>query len=253
MRVVYSFKLGHDVNINEVTDTNEIFGCLNRACPAHYKIRAINSNVNTHFGRLPSTRHIKGCVYNFNCQEFLNNTDLIKSDLTSIFQGVNLSRQSVQRSTGSHILHAAPKYIRTPRQLLYYCLANSLETQYTDKLTVNDIILDNRNLLYNGNFQGIEGLRLLLAQTVKYDKRSFSIFLKVTSVTANGKNIALNAEVRLSKEQFNEILEFIFGTFDSFGGHYIAVLGMWSKIRKYNIETIVENAKNVIYKFAIDK
>lgn len=253
MRVAYSFKLGHNVNINEVVDTGEIFGCLNRACTAHYKVRAINSNVNTHFGRLPSTKHIKGCVYNFNCQEFLNNSDMIKFDLTSIFQGVKLSRQNVQRSVDSNTSHATKKYIRTPKQLLYYCLANSIETQYTDKLAVNDIILDNRNLLYNGNFQGIEGLRLLLGQTVKYDRKSLSISLRVTDITVNNKCVALNAEIRLSKEQFDEILKFIFGSYDGFGGHYIAVLGMWSKTSKYNIETIVENPKNIIYKFAVDE
>lgn len=49
MKEAYSFTLERNVKVDEVTNTSENFGCLNRDCDALYRIRAINSSITKHF------------------------------------------------------------------------------------------------------------------------------------------------------------------------------------------------------------
>lgn len=249
MKEAYSFTLKRNVKVDEVTNTSENFGCLNRDCDALYRIRAINSSITKHFSRLPSTKHIQDCVYDFRVDNFLENSRMIKYDVNAILNGSKSNGKKTFDSPSKNTLSPAPQYIRTPKQLLNYCLANSLETEYIAPLTVGDIILDNRNLLSNENFKGIEGTRLLLGHTQSYDKNGNSLTLEIKGKATGSKSSSLYAEVVLSEDQLDEIKKYIFGLGQRFKGHYIAVLGIWEKTEMNNVKTKISNPRNVIYKF----
>jgi len=122
--------------------------------------------------------------------------------------------------------------------------------------TVDDIVLDSRNLLKNQRFKGIQGLRLLIGTTFQYIDlgNSYEICFKVSTITGSGKEINLNAKVYVSKKQGKEISSYILTTFKAkFSGHSIAVLGDWVKTKDYEVTYTAKNYLHVIYKFAQEK
>ncbi len=101
-----------------------------------------------------------------------------------------------------------------------YCISNDLDTEYRDGITVGDIVLDSRNLCTNANFEGVEGIRFLIGETVCYDSRQHFIKIKVTTRTKKGKDIQLSATTFLSQEQLNEICTYFF----SFSNTFVVII-----------------------------
>ncbi|WP_417122748.1 hypothetical protein, partial [Ruminococcus bicirculans (ex Wegman et al. 2014)] len=78
------------------------------------------------------------------------------------------------------------------------------------------------------------------------------ILLKTKAVTKYGEIRVLNSTVYMETHQIKEIKDYLFGTFGTFTGYPVAVLGKWSNSRLFNIECTINEPTNVIYKFAND-
>lgn len=254
MNEAYSRKLKRIVCVDEVTDFSDTFTCLYHECNAEYIVRAVNSSIiSRHFSRRSSTPHVKGCPYIISNSSYVNNDSLIKKDIEQIYEHTS-KRCMVEKnvnednSISKHDKTFSNK-ITTPKQLLCYCISNSLSTEYKDNIKVDDIIIDERNICSNANFQGFDGLRLLVGHTYKFDKSEKTIDIKVTTRTKNKKEICLNVTIFLSEEQLKEIVDYILTTYDKFSNHSIAVLGLWENDKKYHVRCDVNKKANVIYKF----
>lgn len=250
----FSRKLNKPINISEVTDLNDTFCCLNQNCDAEYYVRGLNSERAAHFVRKRSTPHVLGCIYGFSSNTYADVENIIKSDLIDIYNGSkNIKSSTFKIATNSNSNlngNQQIKYIKTPKELLSFCINNSLGTKYNDKLAVNDIVIDSRNILNNANFEGVNGLHLVIGNTLRYDSQKNVIVIRTASITKNKRNIFLTSTVHLSDKQLKEINNYLFDTFSSFANHPIAVLGQWQISRKYNIECEVTRPQNIIYKFA---
>lgn len=257
MFYAYSIKQQDTVAAKNVTDLKETFRCLNKECDAEMFLKSSNGKRQPHFCAKPSKPHILGCIYGAIKSSYSDN-DFIKMSPDNIFRGRSLSKQerntvvhktSRQHNGGS----SSKKYIRTPISLLYFCLSHSLDYEYQNGLTVNDIILNETNLCDNANFEGIKGLRFVIGKTIRYDLIQNKIVIEIEKTTDHNHRVYLQADVFLSLTQLNEIKEYLLKTFDNrFKGHTIAVLGDWETDHKYHISCRVQSPKNVVYIFAHD-
>ena len=254
----YSKELGKIVNANDVYNFKEIFFCPNPNCHAKFKIKSINGKRAKHFAKTMNSTHIKNCPFSLhlNKKDYIESENLIKSDLLSFFQENNkfdLKNDSLNASIRSESnKEFRRRYIKTPKQLLYYCLVNNLNTKYLSKMTVDDIILDSRNLKKYGRYYGIEGIRLLYGVIEKtfYKNDCAEIIVKISTPKKSGGEVSLHAHVETSRKQLTEIRNYILETFnENDNGKKIAVLGNWQKTVPYNIKCSVKNASHIIYKF----
>lgn len=251
----YSKKLNKPINVTEVTDLSDTFMCLNSNCTAEYTIRAINSNkLSMYFGRKPSTPHIIGCPFSIDSKSYVDNANMIKSDIEEIYDHTykNSAGEKTQNMHNGDLRsnNLINKKITTPKQLFYYCISNKLTTEYKNGIKVGDIILDSRNLCSNANFQGITGLHIVMGSTYKFDKIAKTITVRISTKTTNNKKIYLTATILLSKEQINEIVKYILDTYNGkFANHSIAIFGYWKNDSKYHISCTVNKKSYVIYKF----
>lgn len=252
MFYAHSFRKDDTICADKVTDTSEIFSCLNEDCDAQFKVRGVNSNRTVHFAKCRGSDHIDGCPYIYASGQYKENGCFIKHDLLSIFNSSSISRKNVRRNPGQSREpddKENKKYVRTPKQLLDYCLSNKLDTEYIDNITVNDVIVDIRNISNCENYKGVSGLKLLLGQTFRYDKEESSLVFKIKKRTDNGVEMCLTAKIFVSPQQLREINAHLFDRYGNFAGHPIAVLGDWKTENECNVITTVENPRNVIYRF----
>ena len=120
-------------------------------------------------------------------------------------------------------------------------------------ITVNGIIIDERNLLFASNFECFNGLRLVVGHTYRFDDKSNILYMYVTTKTKNGKTVKLNVAVSLDPKQLSEIVEYILETYNNtFANHAIAVFEIWETESKYNVKCTISQKKNIIYKFATE-
>lgn len=250
---VFSKTLNDTISASSVKNYHDTFLCPNPNCSAEFSLRAVNSSgVSAHFACKPNHPHTADCIFGIIGGEKPNTSEYIKYDLMEILNPTSMTNQKHKsHSTSISAMNInTDKYIRTPKQLLRYCLANKLTTEYTNELTVGDIILDSRNLLVNSHYRGIQGIRLIVGQTVKYCKEDQYVQIEVSTRTNTNKHIRLFANVYLPIEQIKEINNYFFNTEPKvFRNHPIAVLGEWKKEHDYHIYCSVVKKENVIYHF----
>lgn len=249
----YSFskKLNRVVSVNEVHDLNETFCCLNHECSAEYFIRSADGHVVKHFCRKRSTPHCQNCFYDKLNNKFYNSDGLIKLDLLDIYNHVKANSDFASKSStfNPHNTDIALKYIKTPKALLQFCLLNDLSEIYQEQITVKDIIVDSRTLFYKNYFEGVTGIKMVFGYTTRYDRLNNAIIFEVKTTTKNNKTIVLTAKVIVYNNAFNNIIKHILDTNNNkFSNKPIAVYGDWKITSKYNIECILLNEKNIIYK-----
>ena len=251
---VFSQKLNKSIRACEVEDLKDEFLCPNPNCDARFTIRAVNSaSVSPHFACLPNHPHDPNCLFGILDSGSATDDGYIKSDLETILNPATTpnNTSSVQTRHLSNNAVQSRKYIRTANQLLRYCLSHDLSTEYTGGLTVGDIILDSRNLLDNGNYKGVEGIRLISGQTVEYCESKGYIKIDISTRTSTNKRIFLTALAYMPTDQIVEIRRYLFNTPPGrFSGHPIAVLGEWQKDKDYQVSCTVAKKSNVIYRFA---
>lgn len=237
----------------DVYDVNEIFKCPNPNCPAELKLRSVNGKRAKHFfcGK-NMLKHSADCPFSLSLVSIP--TELVeKNTLEEIFKNAQIKDMSCQNTLSQEkntaISNAPRAYVRTPKQLLQFCLGHALETEYTDNLMVDDIIVDSRNLQANGKFKGVSGLRLIVGETIKFDNPTLSILFKVSSISTTGKPLMLYCTVFTSKELLNKVANHYNNTYGKFGRHSIAVLGKWEIDSNYHISCLVERDRNLIMVF----
>lgn len=250
MFVAYSKVLHRDVNVNEMFDLNEIFCCSNRNCSARLVIRGSTGKRAKHFLTLSSAAHIEGCEYE-NLDGRYQRPELQKrSSIEDIFNDLrDPSRQpgtpkkKATSSGGSGILR-----INSPRKLRDFCRYNTLETEYMSGITVNDIILDERNVIRDRNYEGISGLRMLVGETYKFDDKG--IYLVTKAPSQDGKVKYLNTIVMMDRGLLQDVKKYILDTQNNkFKGYRLSVFGYWRKDKMYWSSCEVTNQEHVILKW----
>ena len=246
----YSDKQGKIVDISQAWDIKELYHCPNPHCSALFRIRCATGDRAKHFCRSKETPHSPGCTYEFGSKEYIDSGAFIKSDLETIFsRGTPKGGHSfgAKRVSTFSDVSSRTQYISTPRQLLTYCVSNQLSTEYLPGIKVDDIILDNRNLACKRRYEGITGLRLLVA---KYDKPfgPDMIQLRLTASRKYRGDVFIKAWIRMPTEHFLEIKKHIDDTYVKKGisNPTIAVLGKWKIEDKYLISCYSEDLKHII-------
>lgn len=241
------------INAKDAYDMDEIYKCPNPNCPAELKLRSVNGKRTKHFfcGK-NMHKHAPDCPFSLSLES--TPTELIeKNTLEDIFENAQIRDKNChdtltqKKKVGSPNVSKA--YVRTPKQLLQFCLGHDLKTKYTDNLMVDDIIIDSRNLQANGNFKGISGLRLIVGNTIKFDNATLSILFKVSCISTKGKRLTLYCTAFTSKELLNKVATHYNNTYGNFGGHSIAVFGKWEIDESYHISCIVDRDRNLIMIF----
>lgn len=245
----YSKPKQKSVNVEDEFNLNEEFLCLNPKCSAKFRIKSPTGKKSKHFARLKSTPHIQGCPYEKGNNKYLNNDKIIKNSLESIFLNEKNSHERMPQYKNQNPSKNTSEtdfiYIRTTKQLLKYCITNDLETEYRDGLTVNDIIFDHRNLSYSGNFMGISGMRLILAETINYDSPN-SLNLKLYGRTKHKKELTLHIRVILAPHILQKITSYMIDTYGNFKEHSLAILGDWKIDKKYHIFCRLADESHII-------
>ena len=247
MYIAYSEVLRDNVNINAAFDLNEVFCCPNKYCTAKFKIKGATGKRAKHFFRLSSTPHIEGCDYENGDSRYEQPSLQIRSTLEEILgDNVDPSTKSGRPSKGKETRSSSNMLcINTPRKLLKFCRINSLKTEYSPGIKVNDIILDERNLLNNENYKGINGVRLVVGETVKYSGNKLYMVTKATS--RYGSTKYLNTIIEIDSALFQKIKKYIIETQNgTFKGFKLAVFGVWRKDKDYWSFCAVYNQKNII-------
>lgn len=246
MYEAYSAKRGHIVNAKNALDYKEIYHCPNPSCSALYKLRSITGDRAAHFARLPSTPHSSDCIYEYGGSQYIDTGKLIKSDLVSIMEGPSAKNGTVSHSKHHRSNHPSesPQYIATPRQLLKYCVSNSITTEYLPGLRVDDIVLDSRNLVTNRRFEGIAGLRLLIGRIERVYPDDM-IQMIISANTATGLKY-IRARLRLPSSLYENIVNRLCSTYGHPENAPIAVLEDWKIEKKYCICCRIANPKHII-------
>ena len=243
------------VNVKSEFDLNEVFLCPNPQCGAKFVLRSVNGKMAKHFARLRSSLHCNGCPYDKSHQSYINNDHMVKYKLEDIYNSMS-HRQTkdilaTQEISDRHLLaETERKFIRTPKQLYYFCVNNALDTPYTDSLTVGDIVLDSRNLQHNANFEGISGLRLIIAETIQFNMTDNYIKFKVCQRTVHNRFLKLNITVYFNHNLLTSVISYIMKTHGRFGGYYVAILGNWSIDEKYYISCTIKSKDHLMLKLS---
>lgn len=242
------------VNVSGEFNLKEVFCCPNPQCNAQFRIKSATGKRAKHFAKLINSQHIQDCPYEQSKSNYLDSPNLIKYSLEDIFNdcknpNTKHTNTEFQKHKSDSKNNSNRKFIRTPKQLYSFCISNNLDTPYCEGLTVGDIILDNRNLLQNKNYEGITGCRLIVAQTVRYDTDTKTVNLTLNQRTENNKTINLNLSVKMQDEMLAQLRNYMFDTYKNFHGHYIVVFGNWKIDEKYHISCTIENKKHLMFKF----
>lgn len=250
----YSFSLDDAINISQVKNPNEQFGCLNKNCSAIFIPKALNSSVAKHFCRLRTTPHTDGCLYMLESSKYHHTKLLDKFSIYDILNtnsnNNNGSRNNTRNNNKNREEHRTTNNVHTPKQLLAFCVSNSIDTVYIDNIMVGDIIIDSRNLKQNALFRGTNGIRLILGTTLKYDFSDNSITFKVTAPTKNNSSVTLTAVVYAEREIIELVVNYILDKYNKkFKSHHIAVMGDWEKIKDYTMKTTITNDSQIIFRF----
>lgn len=247
----YSQSKQRIVNVKNEYDLNEIFLCPNPKCGAELKIRSVNGKVKKHFGRLKSTPHCQGCPYDHSLQSYVNNENITKYSIESIFNGTTKQKEHCagkEKSGREDLPDTGRTLIRTPKQLYYFCVNNSLDTPYRDGLTVGDIVLDSRNLQMNANYRGVSGIRLVIAETILYDEMQKFIKFKIHQRTSNNRFRKITITVFLEASVLKEVIDYVLSTHGKFSGFFVAILGNWEIDETYHISCKLQRKGHMIYK-----
>lgn len=250
----YSTSKGVIVNVKTEYNLNELFECPNPNCQAKFIIKSATGKKAKHFSRLPSTPHIYGCNYDLKNEINAKNPNLITESLEDIYNNsCSKDKKTTNKTLNQNITiknGASVTRISTPNQLFILCTNSDLDDVYKDNKKIGDIILDSRNLLINNNLLGITGLRLVVAETVKYERPN-KLYLKLSVKTKSNKIPTLNIQVKMQPQLLDECIKYIFDTFTNkgFKGHSIAILADWKITEPYNISSTIKNKKHIMYKF----
>ncbi len=238
------------VHVNEVNDLNKRFKCLNSECSAEFVVCSSDGIISKHFRRRKSTPHIPNCIYGSLTAESISPENVIKDDLNNIYCKNTQRSNSIHKSTSSKKTTGDKSdisYIRTPKQLLKYCLYNDIDAVYKDNIRVKDIIVDNRTIFFNDYYKGFNGLKFILGNVKRYNTDSIVFEAKVT--TSKGKNILLTATVFMGEALRKKIIKYLFETNEVLSNSQIAVFGEWKKTSEYNVKCNLNLEKNILYRF----
>jgi hypothetical protein len=227
--LAYSEKKKKQTDINSEFDLSEIFYCLDETCPAEVKIRSSNGKIAKHFGVVRGlTPHKDGCFWGSNHSSYINNCNIEKSSLEVIMLGnshcINTNTIAINSKSDNTNKNRIDSTVRinTPLSLYRFCIANHLDTPFCDGLTVNDIVVDSRNLNNKANFKGVSGIRLIVGKTSnKISSNNFNFI--VTMRTINNKRLSLNLTV--TTNNITNIKNHLFETYGRTFDVPIAVLG----------------------------
>ncbi len=252
MFVAFSNKLQCPISAKDVTDLSDTFKCPNCNCSAKYIIKATGSTARSaHFAKKRLEYHIPNCPYKNENHRYIDKGEFIKISIEDILnhEFLNKAEEHKDDSITQHTENDNAKhYIRTPKQLFQYCISNDIDTEYMDGLTVCDIFLDERSLCLNKNYIGKPGTYFVLGKTYRYNRDSNSVEMYLKSKTRNNKTLSLTITVTMKETHLNELIKHILGTFHSFAGHSIAVLGKWECDEMYHIQCTAI-PRNIVYNF----
>lgn len=245
----YSVREEKIVNVKKCYNANEIFRCPDPYCKGELKLKSINGKKAKHFSCVPGlVRHSDDCTYSIP-QKYTDKDPLVKYSIESIMnstqepnedQGPNKKVATVSGSSRQTL------YIRTPKQLLNYCLTHDLSTEYVIGKTINDIIVDYRNVGHE-LYKGFSGIRLVVGKTISFDQKDNSISFVVRSHSIRRH---LVAKIYVTGELRKKIIKHYLETYNNkFSRHNIAVLADWKTDSKYNISARIEHDRNVIVRF----
>ena len=98
-------------------------------------------------------------------------------------------------------------------------------------------------------FRGVNGIRILLGNTVKYDAINKAITFCITSPTKNNRQVILTATVKTDQKIFDLVVRYYLKMYNNrFKGHQIAVMGDWEKTDEYHMETTINHPKQIIFR-----
>lgn len=251
---------GLPIAATDVRNKNEIFGCLYPNCPGQLKIRSLDGKVSPHFWSAPQcTPHSNTCIYNSLNQRY-NSSTVVKSSLDDIFASASSPKTKSTNQLTSNATNGFKnsRYIRTPKQLLSYCINESLDSVYLNNIRVDDIILDYRN--YNTRYNDLLNshnncLKLIFAHTIRYtDNTIFAYLSPYPEVRDNSQYpIRYNYEIaiRPSTDLLKTAISVILRTKNNkFRDAPIAVFGKCSFDSIEGIpQIIVNNTSCFIYRF----
>lgn len=250
----YSIVKGRVIDISEAYDLQEIFTCPEPFCDAKFSIRGVTGNRAKHFARLPSSTHRDDCPYATSNMKYLRQDALVKSSINEIFNNIRTNSRETNTTGTCKILNTLAKnndsnriYIHTVKQLLDYCQINRMEEEYLPGITVDDIILDSRNLQQAGRFRGIQGRRLVVGVTLKSESKN-TLYLVVRAKTKLNKTLTLHVATRMDSKLLKEIKQYFFETNQKLEGHTVAIFEDWKIDRDYWISCVVSNKSHVVFR-----
>ncbi len=247
MFYAYSKNTDSIIFSKDVKSNNDTFICPNPNCNAEYFLKGVNSSVTKHFCNYSRQPHISGCPYASKHTNFIDDINIIKSSIENICNNANsIEQKGIQPTTTSNMSSIERQYIRTPKQLLRFLLSNTRTTIYIDK-PINDLIVDSINLSHNKNFEGFNGYKLVIAETMLYDSEKSVIELIVKSKTKSNTTYKLYLSVHINKALFSLIKNYTFANYKKFSGHQMAILANWNCTSKYHIECTITRNQNLIY------
>lgn len=252
MYEAYSKKIKSIINISYALkhpDREEHYKCPNPSCDTEFYPKALkNCNVRPHFCRYKTTLHVVGCPY---ALENPNYHDTKISDKYSLEDILSNHAKSAGTAVSTQFdnfkgENRSSRNIHTPRQLLNYCVSNSLDTVYLNELTVNDIIVDARNINNDDLILEFNGIKLLIGTTVCYNPSKNYLLIRLENPITRE---SLSAKIFVNKTLLKEIKSYIFSVKNIFKGHMLAVLANWKQTDFYFVEAHIEKSTQIIYKF----
>lgn len=248
----YSTREKKIVNVKDQYDAKEIFICPDPDCNGELKLKSIDGKKAKHFSCMPGLKkHSPECPYSIS-RDYTDEDHLVMYPLQSIMESAQNPNEKPTATEKSVIVNTKPRstfYIRTPKQLLNFCLTQDLSTEYCDGQTINDIVVDHRNV-GNGLYKGFNGARLVIGKTILFQADRINGDFILFQVRSHHSNRWLKAKVYVSAQLKEKISKYYRETYDNkFGGNNIAVLGDWKIDEKYNISCRVTHDRNVIMRF----
>lgn len=245
----YSTRVKKVVNVKECYDATEIFLCPDPQCKGELKLKSINGKKAKHFSSMPGlTKHSPDCPYSIP-RNYTDETSLVKYSVESIMASnlePNETPATNKKITSVSGASREALYVRTPKQLLNYCLTHELSAEYVIGKTINDIIVDHRNVGIE-LYKGFSGIRLVVGKTIFFDQKENSISFVVRS---HSTKRYLVAKIYVTRKLKDKIINYYLGSYNNkFGGHNIAALADWIIDCKYNISARIEHDRNVIIRF----
>ncbi len=247
----YSIREKRIVNAKDQYDAKEIFICPDPSCNGELKLKSINGKKAKHFSCMPGLKkHSSDCPYSIS-RNYTDEDKLIMYPITSIMETAQNPNENTTEETNTAInTHSRNTfYIRTPKQLLNFCLTQDLLTEYCDGQTINDIIVDHRNVGY-GLYKGFSGVKLVVGKTIRFQVNEFDYNFILFQVRSHHSNRWLKAKAYVSNQLTEKILKYYLDTYDNkFSGHNIAVLADWKIDEEYNVSCHITHDRNVIIRF----